>query len=81
MGYNNVFSISQVIEQLGKVSKKHDWGNNQKRTKKGCMPFYHNFRSYVSKVVSTRRTRAIREKAGRVAIGGQEKKGDFEGKV
>jgi hypothetical protein len=45
------------------------------------MPFYHNFRSYVSKVVSTRRTRAIREKAGRVAIGGQEKKGDFEGKV
>jgi hypothetical protein len=45
------------------------------------MPFYHNFRSYVSKVVSIRRSRATREKASKAAIGGQEKKGGFEGEV
>jgi hypothetical protein len=31
-------------------------------TKKGCMPFCHSFKSYVSKVVSTR-SRATREEA------------------
>jgi len=39
------------------------------------MPFYHSPKSYISKVVSTRRSKATREKEiGRVAIRGQKKK-------
>jgi hypothetical protein len=33
-----------------------------KENEKGCMPFYHNFRSSVSEVVSTIRSKVVREK-------------------
>jgi hypothetical protein len=48
LSYNYVFSIGQRIDQMGKMLEKHDWGNNQKRHKKGCMPFCHSPRSSVS---------------------------------
>jgi hypothetical protein len=54
----------QLIKELikwEKHKKKYDRGNNQKRTKKGCMTFCHNPRSFVSKVVSIRRSRIIGE--------------------
>ncbi len=43
------------------MSEKYDWRNNQKKTKKGCMPFCHSLRSSISKVVSTRKSKATRE--------------------
>ncbi len=82
MGYKYVFLIGQGIDQMGKMSKKHDWKNIQKRTKKECMPFCHNPRSYILEVVSTIRSRTTREeKASGVTTWGHEKKGYFEGKV
>jgi hypothetical protein len=67
---------------MGKVLEKFDWGNIQKRTKKGCMPFYHSVRNSILEVVSTRRNRTIGEKETcRATTKGQEKKGEFEGKV
>jgi hypothetical protein len=46
------------------------------------MLFCHNFISFVLKVVSTKRSIAIgEEETCKVAIRGQEKKGEFEGKV
>ncbi len=46
------------------------------------MPFCHHPRSYASKVVSTRKSKATREKdAGKAAKGGQEKKIEFEGEI
>jgi hypothetical protein len=48
--------------------------------KKRCMPFCYSLRSPILEVVSTRRSRATREKeASRVIKGGHEKKGEFEG--
>jgi len=41
---------------MQQVLKKYDWGNNQKKTKKGCMPFCHSPRSFISKVVSIRKS-------------------------
>ncbi len=46
------------------------------------MPFCYCPRNFVSKVVSTKRSRAIgEEEKNRVAMRGHEKKGDFEGEV
>jgi len=46
------------------------------------MLFFHNFISLKKKVVSTKRSIAIgEEETCKVAIRGQEKKGEFEGEV
>jgi hypothetical protein len=46
------------------------------------MSFYHSHKSFVSKVVSTRRNKTTREEeASKVATGRQEKKGEYEGEV
>jgi hypothetical protein len=39
--------IGQRVDQMRKVSKKHKRRNNQKITKKGCMPFYYCLTSLV----------------------------------
>jgi hypothetical protein len=46
------------------------------------MSFCHSPKSFVSKVVSTRRNRTTKEEeASRAAIGGKEKKGEYEEEV
>jgi hypothetical protein len=45
------------------------------------MPFYYSLRSFVSKMVSIRRKKAMREKKASKTTRGQEKKGEFEGEV
>jgi len=46
------------------------------------MPFCHSPRSLISKVVSTRRSRATREEqTNRVATRGQKEKKQYKGKV
>ncbi len=46
------------------------------------MPFYYCPKGSISKMVSTKRSKATREEeANRVATGGQEKKGDSKGEV
>jgi hypothetical protein len=62
---------------MGKMLEKHDWGNNQKKTKKNVCHFVN-----VLEVVSTRWNIITREeKTQKITIGGWEKKGEFEGKV
>jgi hypothetical protein len=45
---------------MGKMLKKHG-GNNQERAKKGCMPFCYSPRSFILEMVSSSRSRTIRE--------------------
>jgi hypothetical protein len=53
-----------------------------KENEKRCMPFYDSFKSSVSEVVSTKRSKAVREKeASRVTKGEHKKKGEFEGEI
>jgi hypothetical protein len=60
---------------MGQVSKKYDWMNNQKRTKKWCMPFCHSLKSFVLEMVSIKRSKIIREeKIGKITSRGQKKK-------
>ncbi len=61
MGCNHVFLIGQGIDEMGELSKKYDQGNNQKKTKKECMPFCHNPTSSILEVVSIRRSGIIRK--------------------
>ncbi len=74
MGCNYVFSIGQRVDQMGKMSKEHDWGNNQKRAKKGCMPFYYCPRSSILEVVSTKRNRTIRKEEINITTIGEERR-------
>jgi len=80
LGYNCVFSIGQGDDQMGKVLKIYDQGNNQKRTKKRCVSFCHSARSYFLEVISTK-SRTTREKTVSRTTKGQEEKKKFEGKV
>jgi hypothetical protein len=62
--------------------KKKDLGNNQKITKKGCMPLYYCPKSFVSEVVSTSRSKTIGEKeTHKATIKRQEKEGYSKRKV
>jgi hypothetical protein len=65
---------------MGKMLKKHDWGNSRKKTKKGCVSFCHSAKSYFLEVVSTSRSRVTWEKETGLAVGRREKKREFEGK-
>ncbi len=71
---------------MRKMLEKNDWSKNQKRTKIGCMSFYHCPINYILEVVSIRRSRAIGEEVDRVAIEDKRRmetsrNGDFEGEV
>jgi hypothetical protein len=75
---------SQLVKELIKWEKcEKTWLREQpKEDKKKCMPFCHNPRSFVSEVVSTRRSRTIgKKKASKLITSWQEKKGEFEGEV
>ncbi len=81
IGCNYVFSIDQRVDQMGKVSEEHDWRNNQKRAKKGCMPLCYYLRSFILELVSTSRSKTTKEEVDKTTIGIQKEEGDFEGKV
>ncbi len=67
---------------MGEMLEKYDWGNNKKRTQKGCIPFYHSPISSISKVVSIRRSKITREKEiGKITSRRKKKKRQFEGEV
>jgi len=67
---------------MGEVSKKYDWRNDQKITKKRYMLFCHSLNSFVSKVVSIIRNRITREeKIGKVASRRKKKKRRYKGEV
>jgi len=67
---------------MGEVLEKYDRGKNQKRTQKGCMPFYHSLRNFVLEVVSIRWSKITgEEETGRTTSRGKKKKRQFEGKV
>jgi hypothetical protein len=75
LGCDHVLTIGQGIDQMGQVSKKYDRRNNQKTTKKRCMPFCHSPRSFLLEVVSIRRSRITgKEETSRIASRGQKKK-------
>ncbi len=62
---------------MGQVSKKYDWGNNQKENEYIYMPFYHNPINFISEMVSIRRSRITRnEKTCKITSRGQKKKID-----
>jgi hypothetical protein len=65
---------------MGKVLEKYDQRNNQKRTKKRCVSFFHSARSYLLEMISTR-SRTTRGKTVSTTTRGQEEKKEFEGKV
>jgi hypothetical protein len=59
---------------MGKMLEKYDQGNIQKKTKKGCMQFYHSSRSSILEVVSIRSKITREEETSKMASKGQKKK-------
>ncbi len=82
MGYNHVFSVGQKVDQMGKMSKQHDWKNYQEKVQEGCMPFYYYSRSSILEMFFKQRSKTIGEEESKwVAKGGEEKERDFEKEV
>jgi hypothetical protein len=65
------FQLVKELMRWEKCEKNMIEGITKRKTKKGCMPFCHSPRSFVSKVVSTRMSRAIgEEEIGKVTTKG-----------
>jgi hypothetical protein len=62
---------------------RRTWLREQpRRTKKGCMPSYYCPRGFVSKMVSSPKSKTTwKEELDRVAIGGHEEEKYYEGEV
>jgi hypothetical protein len=57
LGCNHVF----LVGQMGKMLEEWDWKNHQKKAQERCMSFYYCPRIFVSKMVSSSRSRTIGE--------------------
>jgi hypothetical protein len=76
------FQLVKELIRWDKCQKNMIKGTTKKRSKKKKMPFYHNPRSFISEVVSIRRSRITREEeTSKMISRGQKKKRQYEGEV
>ncbi len=76
------FRLVKELIRWDKCQKNMIKGTTKKRRKNIYMPFFHNPRSFISEVVSIRRSRIIKEEeTSKTASRGQKKKRQYEGEV
>jgi hypothetical protein len=82
LGYNHVFLVGKKVDQMGQISKEHDWKNCQAKAQEGCMPLCYYLKSFVWEMVSSQRNRTTwEEKAKWATIRGEEEERNYEGNV
>jgi hypothetical protein len=75
------FRLVKELIRWDKCQKNMIKGTTKKRSKNTYMPFCHNPRSFISKVVSIRSRIRREEETSKTASRGQKKKRQYEGKV